>query len=452
MSQGARKKMDYQEALAELKRALAFGIHPSLEGIGHLVSELGHPETTFVPIQVTGTNGKTSTTRLIDALLRASGQKSGLYTSPELIDYTERIEIEGKRIAPEEFARLFWHVCDARERVETSGEYSGVQITEFELLTALALVAFAEHQLDFGVLEVGLGGRWDATSVVSPAVAVITGVGLDHTHILGDTIPQIAADKAMIIKPGSTPVLGAGLSEALPVILQRCEAVGSHPRIVCRGEEVSPLIEERTTRIYLHETLPNPDTLLVTRFSVKTPHALYENLELRGPAYQAENAATALTAVEAALGRPLHRDDIARALQSISFPARFEVIRKEPLLLFDGGHNPQAAGLLAENLKLAQCRPVVALGVFADKDYERIIEALAPIARDFIALEIDHPRALDVNVLAETIESFTKKPVLALLKEPTISDIVEITQNQPVLITGSLSLYVLLKSYITDIC
>ena len=207
----------YEEALATLKRALAFGINPSLEGIRLLMEELGHPENSYVPIQITGTNGKTSTTRLIEALLRSSGFKSGFYTSPELIDYTERIQIEGADISREEFARGMQRVSDARDSLTQKGLYEGDQITEFELLTALALFIFAQRHLDFAVLEVGLGGRWDATSVVAPSVAVITGIGLDHTNILGSSVQEIAADKAMIIKPGSTPVLGAHLGDALEV-------------------------------------------------------------------------------------------------------------------------------------------------------------------------------------------------------------------------------------------
>ena len=439
---------NYEEALAELKRALVFGINPSLEGVGRLMEELGHPEHSYVPLQITGTNGKTSTTRLIDALLRASGQNSGLYTSPELIDYAERIEIDGTPIAHDEFARILQRVCDARDRLAEAGEVLGAQVTEFELLTALALTAFAEHQRDFAVLEVGLGGRWDATSVVNPAVAVITGVGLDHTKILGNTVQEIAADKAMIIKPGSSPVIGACLGDALPVVLRRCEEVDTHPRIVVVGDEPTPLIEERTTRIYVHETLRDPDSMLRTCFTVKTPHALYENLALKGPAYQAQNAATALTAAEAALGRALHYEDVEKAFATVTFPGRFEVIRKEPLLMFDGGHNPQAARLLAQNLEQAGLKPVIAFGVFADKDYRGILEALAPHARDFIALQNDNPRALELHKVAEAIESFTKKTPRAMLKDPNISDIVEITKTEPVLITGSLSLYVLLKSFV----
>ena len=438
----------YEEALATLKRALAFGINPSLEGIRLLMEELGHPENSYVPIQITGTNGKTSTTRLIEALLRSSGFKSGFYTSPELIDYTERIQIEGADISREEFARGMQRVSDARDSLTQKGLYEGDQITEFELLTALALFIFAERHLDFAVLEVGLGGRWDATSVVAPSVAVITGVGLDHTNILGSSVQEIAADKAMIIKPGSTPVLGAHLGEALDVILKRCEDLEAFPRVVCDTDEVSPVLEELTTRIDIHTTEKDTQTLLRTRFSVKTSHANYENLLIAGPAYQAYNASTALTAVEAALGRALMREDIDTALATVRFPARFEVVRRDPLLMFDGGHNPQAAELLAKNLQQAGIKPVAVLGVFADKDYEKIIAALKPGVAGFIAISIDHPRALGAQELAANIEKITGVAPRATLVHPTLADILELTKSQPVVITGSLSLYVLLKSYI----
>lgn len=439
----------YDDALAELRRALVFGIQPSLESISKLVRELGQPDATYASIQVTGTNGKTSTTRLIDALLRASGQKSGLYTSPELIDYTERIEVDGHPIAPQTFADNLAAVCAVRDELSERGEVLGSQVTEFELLTALALLTFAREQRDFAVLEVGMGGRWDATSVVNPSVAVITSVGLDHMKYLGNTIEEIAADKAMIIKPGTTPVIGAHLGGALEVVLARCEEVGAHPRLVCVGDEPSAVIEERTTRVYLKSTIPDEETLLKTEFSVKTPHAFYENLCIKGPAYQAVNAATALTAAESALGRALRPEDIARAFDQIRFPARFEVLGHNPLLMFDGGHNPQAASLLAQNLELAQLKPVIAFGVFADKDYRAILKELGPYAQGFIALQNNNPRALPVGEVAQAIKEITQKPVLGQLVSPTLEEIQALSKSEPLLITGSLSLYVLLKSYIT---
>ena len=437
----------YEEALAVLKRALAFGINPSLKGIELLMHALGDPQNSFAPIQVTGTNGKTSTTRLIDALLRASHQSSGYYTSPELIDYTERIVVNGTPITREEFARLLEQVNAARMRLSREGIYAGNQITEFELLTALALLAFKEHALDFAVLEVGLGGRWDATSVVAPSVAVVTGVGLDHTKILGDTVEAIAADKAMIIKPGSTPVLGLGLGNALPVVLERCKGVGAHPRIVCKLGEATPLLEELTTRIEILEIAQSAEKLVETRFNVRTPHALYENLTISEPEYQAYSVATALTAAEAALGRALKQGEVLHALAEVRFPARFEMLRKDPLLIFDGGHNPQAARHLAQNLERAGVRPIAALGVFADKDYRSIIEILAPAVSGFIAIDNGQQRSLPAPQLAQEIERITGESCLAVLEQPELKDIEAVTKSQPTLITGSLSLYVLLKSY-----
>lgn len=449
MSQAYPLIASYGDALAELRRALVFGIQPSLESIARLVHELGQPDATYASIQVTGTNGKTSTARLIDALLRASGQKSGLYTSPQLIDYTERIEVDGHPIAPQTFAGNLADVCAVRDKLSQRGEVLGSQVTEFELLTALALLTFAREQRDFAVLEVGMGGRWDATSVVNPSVAVITSVGLDHTKYLGDTIEEIAADKAMIIKPGSTPVISAHLGTALDVVLARCEEVGAHPRLVCVGDEPSAVIEERSTRVFLKDTVLDEETLLKTEFSVKTPHAIYKNLRIKGPAYQALNAATALTAAESALGRALRPEDVNRAFRQIRFPARFEVLGHDPLLMFDGGHNPQAAALLAQNLEHAQLKPVIAFGVFADKDYRTILQALGPHAHGFIALQNDNPRALPVDEVAQAIKEVTQKPVLGRLVSPTLEQVLALSNSKPLLITGSLSLYVLLKSYIT---
>lgn len=436
----------YEEALAELRRALTFGINPSLERLQLLAQELGSPQAAFVPLQITGTNGKTSTVRLIDAFLRASGVRSAFYTSPELIDDTERIVIGGKPISEKDFAAGLNEVLAARARLEEKGKDDIAQITQFELLTALAFVAFRNARVDFGVLEVGLGGRWDATSVVDPSVAVITGIGLDHMKILGDTREEIAADKAMIIKPGCTPVLGAGFDDVLPIFLDRCVDLGLHPRLVRRGDESTDVAEELTTRMYTESVERNVESLLKTTFSVKTPHSFYGRLTINAPEYQARNAAVALTAAEAALGRALDESDVRRALDDVTFPARFEVLRTSPYLIFDGGHNPQAATYLAQSLALAGVRPIVAFGAFADKDVEGIVKALLPSVAGFIALDTNNPRAMGAVELAGRIESITDSSVLGVLKNPTLEDILQISRDAPLVITGSLSLYILLKS------
>ncbi|MDR1082772.1 MAG: hypothetical protein LBL27_02755, partial [Coriobacteriales bacterium] len=220
----------YDEALGILRDALAFGIEPSLAGITALMRELGEPQLRYPCIQIAGTNGKSSTARFTAAFLHACGRKVGLYTSPELVEYPERMELDGEVVSRACFADAVLAAHEASQRAIASGEIE--VITEFELLTAAALWLFAEERVTFAVLEVGLGGRWDATSVVNPKVAVVTGIDLDHTAILGDSLEQIAAEKAAIIKPGSIPVLGPGTTATREVFLARCQEVGTAPVIV----------------------------------------------------------------------------------------------------------------------------------------------------------------------------------------------------------------------------
>lgn len=441
MAHAAPQTWTYPDALADIRRALAFGIHPSLDGITALAGALDNPQSTYSCIQVTGTNGKTSTVRLIDALLRAEGQRSGYYTSPELIDYTERISYDGADITPQLFAQCYAEVAEARNRLPQT-----LTLTEFELLTALALDVLRATSRDFAVLEVGLGGHWDATSVVNPAVSVITGVGLDHTRILGNTVQEIAADKAHIIKAGSTPVLGYGFDDVLPVFLERAHAMDTFPRVVRKGDEKSPVPEGCTTRFYDIKEERDENVALVSTGAVVTPHATYDNLRVTGPAYQMQNVATALTAAESALGRPLHDDRVRQALEHCTFPARFEVVKRDPLLLFDGGHNPQAATHLVHALDASGLRPVAAMGIFADKDWRQVLKIIAPHITDLIAIEIDHPRALPAGQLAQEWTHITGKQPLKTLIHPTLRDIRALVDDKPLLITGSLSLYSLLKS------
>lgn len=427
----------YEQALATLRRALVFGIHPSLEGIRALCKRLGNPQKSFVPIQITGTNGKTSTTMLIDSLLRSQEQRVGRFTSPELIDYTERISILGSDISQGEFARIFDHVY---------AQVGESQITEFEILTAMAFEAFRESELDFGVLEVGMGGAWDSTSICDPAVAVITGVGLDHTRILGSTLSEIAQDKAMIIKSGSTPVLGRGFDEVLPIFLNRAAELELEPRLVRMGDEETFISEDLTTRFYVHEQTRGLGSLVKTTLTVKTPHAVYDELQVSMPAYQAQNIATALTAAEAALGRSLDTGSVRSALASQTIPGRFEPITIDPLTIFDGGHNPQAASILAETLRALDLSPVIAFGAYADKDTASMLEELRSVAHAFIAVQAYGERALSAEDVALRIKQVTGHTPLAILPAATLRGLRELAGERPLLITGSLSLYHLLKS------
>jgi len=400
-------------------------INPSLENMQAACAAAGHPERAYSIIQITGTNGKTSTARIIEQLLIAEGLKTGLYTSPSLICDTERIRVGGNDISASDLAA-------AKEAARVAATSIDLQLTAFEEMTLAMFIHFQQSGVDFAVVEVGMGGRWDATSAAHPAVAVITAVGLDHQEFLGDTHEEIAFDKAHIIKPGASVVLGRSLfSQHEPhiadIFINRAKGFGLHPRSVT--DDVLKVIDSAP---------------LKTEFAVTTLHANYSDLHLPAASYQASNAATAIMAAEAALGRALDTSLVRTTLSQLTFPGRFEVIRKEPLLIFDGSHNPAAAHMLARQIasltegQLAGEKPIIALGILNDKDAKGIIAALAPVAAGFIVLEPASSRAIPAAQLAKLITEVTGQA-------PSNQQIETI--RQPLIITGSLSLYPLLQSF-----
>ncbi len=424
---GRGRAFTYADALAALSSALTFGINPSLAPITAMAEALGRPHDTFASVQVTGTNGKSSTARLTAALLRAHGMRVGLYTSPELHSYTERIEIDGVPVAEEEFAAAVAAALDVADTLAAGSppasgpaaatspvagsatEAVASEPTEFELLTAAALWLFRERAVDVAVLEVGMGGRWDATSVVSPAVAVITGVGLDHAAHLGPTREAIAADKAHIIRAASAPVLGPGTAGVEAPLLARAEATRTHARAVRVEGEPTPVAEELTTRYRVLTRPSAPDGATV--LEVAGAHARYADLAVCAPAYQVPNVATAVATAEALLGRALDPALAREAIAAVRFPGRFEVVARDPWVVVDGAHNPEAAAVLADAVRDAwpdpAARPVVALGVLADKDADGIVAALAPVAAGFVCVAPDSPRALSAAELATVAERVT---------------------------------------------
>ncbi len=346
--------------------------------------------------------------RATAAVLRAEGVVTGLYTSPELERYPERIEIGGHVVSDDDFALALGAALAAARALRGEGAVgTEAGFTEFELLTAAALWLFRERGVQIAVLEVGLGGRWDATSVVSPAVAAITGVGLDHTAILGDTLEAIAAEKAAIIRPASTPVLGPGTAGVEQVFLTRAEAVGVQARAVRAEGEPTPVAEALTVRYSLTERPTAPTGATVV--DVRGIYASYPSLTVSAPAYQAANIATAVAIAEAALGRALDVDAARTALAALTFPGRFEVVRAEPLVIVDGSHNPQAAAVLATAVRDAfpAHAPDLLLGVLADKDARGIVAALAPAVGRIAVTRPDSPRARPVAELAAIVEEVT---------------------------------------------
>jgi dihydrofolate synthase/folylpolyglutamate synthase len=375
----------YRRALAVLKDALKFGIEPSLAGIAALTRRLDAPQARYPCIQVAGTNGKSSTARFAAAFLHAQGKKVGLYTSPELVEYPERMELDGAVVSRVRFAEAVLVAEGAARDAVAAGEVEAV--TEFELLTAAALWLFADEGVDVAVLEVGLGGRWDATSIVAPQVAVVTGIDYDHTAILGKNLEQIAAEKAAVIREGSVPVLGPGTAAA--------PAVREVFRARCAEVAATPVMADPAA-------------------TLRYPQAQ------RFPGYQHQNIAVALAAATAALGQEPRPEAVEQVLGTLSIPGRFELLRDEPPLLIDAAHNPQSARTLAHALVerygldpatgLLAIFDTLLLGILSDKDAPGIIEALTPLFAHVMLTRSTSLRALPPEHLVPLVAPLSPHP------------------------------------------
>jgi dihydrofolate synthase/folylpolyglutamate synthase len=364
---------------------------PDLDRIRLLTDLMGSPQRSFPAIHLTGTNGKTSTARMVDALVRGFGLRPGRYTSPHLDTVTERISIDGDPLSDERFAEVFDEVMPYVELVDSR---SPVPMTFFEVLTAMAFAAFADAPVDVGVLEVGLGGLWDATNVVEAATAVVLPVGLDHVPLLGTTLAEVAAEKAGIIHPGSTVILAAQPPEAAEVLLARCVAVGA--TVAREGLEFG-VVDRRTAVGGQLLTLQG----LAGR---------YEDvfLPLHGP-HQAANAAAALAAVEAFLGGgqgSLDPDAVRQGFADVSSPGRLEVVRTSPTVLVDAAHNPHgmAATVAALGDAFSFTHLIAVVACLADKDARTMLEILEPAVSSIVVTENTSPRRMPVEELRALAE------------------------------------------------
>lgn len=370
-----------------------------LETVVDMLEVLGRPDEHVDCIQIAGTNGKTSTSRFTAAILRGEGLRTGLYTSPQLVHFEERIEIEGEPVSRRAFASGVSAAVEAGRRVNARRVANGDEpyvISPFDVLTVAAFVMFALECLDVAVLEVGLGGRWDATSACDPVVVAITGIGLDHMHILGDTLAEIAQEKAAVIQPGRSVVLGEGVHEpsVWRVMRQRCATCGVDPWVV------------------LHEMHRMPACLGdVLEFSTSTRLASYR-VSMRKPAYQPQNAACAIALAEAYLGRPLDASALVNSLDSCPIPGRFDVLRVDPLVLVDACHNPQSCEnfvrALAEVEPCVDKRPALLVAALSDKDVRGIIEVLVPAFPRVVVTSTASARALPAEELAALVQPYGK--------------------------------------------
>lgn len=412
--------LTYDEALEQLHSALRFGICPMLETVEDMLAELGDPDLRYDCVQIAGTNGKTSTSRFTAAILAGEGLSVALYTSPELVSYTERMEVGGHPVSEAAFAHGIAAAAEAGRRVNASRAAAGERpydITEFDTLTVAAAVVFAEAGVDVAVLECGMGGRWDATSAMKSIRSVaVTGIGLDHTRILGDTLEAIAGEKAAIIKPGRACVLGVGCATPTSVedvFLEQCHAAGVTPTLVRALDRVDVAGEMHPGIAREHAGLPQASFGVTKRphrlgapleLSVNTPRSLYAELACLKPDYQAANVACAVALAEAHLGRALAQDALFESLVTCPTPGRFQLLRPEPPVLIDACHNPQSveaflAAVAAVEPDVAR-RPLLLCAVLADKDVAGIVRLLAPAFPSVCVTQTASPRALAVHELA----------------------------------------------------
>ena len=376
---------------ALLKRWPETRIAPTLERISALVDALGSPQLTYPTIHVGGTNGKTTTSRMIDSLLFEMGLRTGRFTSPHLETYRERISINGQPIDPK---ALIFSYNDIAAYLDFIDSKFDNPISFFEAITALAFAAFAEHPIDVGVIEVGMGGEWDATNVVDADVSVIMPIDLDHTEYLGTTIAEIAKTKAGIIKEGGFVVLAQQKPEAAVELLKKAAAVGAD---IAR-EGVEYVIESRTLAV---------GGQLLT---IKTPKDTYEEifLPLHGK-HQASNAAAALVAVEAFFGdQELDYEAVIAGFANVQSPGRCEVLHRDPTIIIDAAHNPHGAKALTETIQSEFTFDEV-IGIFAamgDKDVEGALVELEKVMDSVIVTQNSSPRSMsvaDVEAIASKI-------------------------------------------------
>ena len=414
--------MRFADAVAELERRQPEHMpEPDLDRMRALATLLAEPQLTYQTIHVTGTNGKTTTARLAASIACAHGLTTGLFTSPHLESVTERFEICGDPMAGETFGEEFEHLLACLRTVD---EQVG-PVTYFEALTALAYLSFADAPVGLGVFEVGMGGTWDATNLVSGDVAVLCPIGLDHPQ-LGSTIAEVAGEKAGIIKQGKVAVAREQTDEALGVIERRCE------------EQIATLLLEGRD----WEAADLTPAVGGQALAIRGLHATYDDILL--PIYgehAAHSAAAAVVAVEALLERALDPDAVRLALGAATSPGRLEVAARRPLVVLDGAHNPTAARALAQALPdtFTWDRLHLVLGVFADKDLEGIVAPLAPLADAGYATAVDSVRARPPREVANAMAVHD----IATETFPSVPDALEAaaraaSDGDLILVTGSL--------------
>ncbi len=371
--------MEYPEFADWMFNLERFGIKLGLENVTEFLGRIGNPHNDFRTVHVTGTNGKGSVCVFVSDILRKHGLKVGLYTSPHLVRFSERIMINGSEIPEEDVLRIGLELKEEMEAMRA--ENGEKQLTFFEFTTGLAFRYFSERKVDIVVAEVGMGGRLDATNVLTPEVAAITRIGLEHTNYLGTTIQDIAREKAGIIKQGALVVTGERKPDALAVIQSACTRKGATLRRIGKDFEISNVRQ----------------SLQGTAFDYKGVRELNDlRTKLLG-GYQAENAAGAIAIVEdlAKRGITISDQEIRDGIASARWPGRLDVVSQKPLVIFDGSHNPDGVTTTVKVLEDLGVTPMTfVVGCMDDKDARGILRAIVPVASRIVTTRARYKRAL----------------------------------------------------------
>ncbi|MFC1917830.1 bifunctional folylpolyglutamate synthase/dihydrofolate synthase [Chloroflexota bacterium] len=400
MAMNYPEALDYILKFADYERLPRSAVVFDLRRVEQLLARLDNPHLVARSVHIAGTKGKGSTANMIASILTASGYRVGFYTSPHLLSFTERIQIDGQPIAEADFARLTTLL--EPEVAEVNREATYGELTTFEILTALAFVYFREMKVDYQVMETGLGGRLDATNVVKPEVCVLTSISYDHMDVLGDTLTKIAGEKAGIIKYGCPVVSAPQFPEAMAVIEK-----------VCREKEVALVRVGRdvTWQIKKFDTEGQS-------FEVRGRQGRYQlRIPLLGE-YQLENAATAVATVEVLgeKGAKVTPQSIAEGLSGVRWPGRLQILRREPWLVIDGAHNAYSVKKMAEALKqyFPFQQAYVIFGASSDKDVAGMVAELAAFTDKIIVTGSRHPRAVAPEKLAQEFQRRGVTPTVAL--------------------------------------
>lgn len=418
--------MKYEESISYLESFWKFGIKLGLSRINHLLEILGDPHKKFKSIHVAGTNGKGSVCAMTASVLKDAGYKTGLYISPHLLEYTERIKINRKDISRTGFSQLISKIKKAVDE-----RYSLEELpTEFELLTAAAFLHFAEQEVDIAVIETGLGGRLDSTNVITPVVTAITNVDLDHCSVLGDTIAKIAREKAGIIKPGIPLVTASERPDALKIIRKEC-ARNSSKIILCSGND--PDIRADIVG------KSGDGQIMDVLYGKRTVKGLF--VPLFG-AHQSHNVAVVFGLLSELrnLGFHITENTLREGLSRADWPARFQVINKRPLVILDGAHNPAGIKALLRTVSdMTKGDLYIVAGILKDKDLSGMMGIISRYADTVIAVAPDNPRACAPEVIASEAKKHGLKTVVGSFPDEGLKKSLKMASSSDVIcVCGSL--------------